>query len=239
MLIAGFFMVFASNGLNTWAIHYIPTNQSALLNGTAAFWIAGLGVFGRRGHPLTRWAVLGMIIGFAGTALMMIPKGWLACVLRVCWRSWGCSPRAAPGRSAHCTTAASTRTRAMFLDGHANVHGRADAADRRRRDGDPAHWSPNPAGLAALGVISRSSARRLAYTAYGWLSLNAAPALLCTPARSRYLRHRLPGGVAVSRRASVQCATRRHGDHYRRRVLLDPAGGLVIDPKTLGEPKAQ
>ena len=68
-------MVFASNGLNTWAIHYIPTNQSALLNGTAAFWIAGLGVFGRRGHPLTRWAVLGMGIGFAGAALMLIPKG--------------------------------------------------------------------------------------------------------------------------------------------------------------------
>src|SRR5271169_1627528 len=84
VLIAGFFMVFASNGLNTWAIHYIPTNQSALLNGTAAFWIAGLGVFGRRGHPLTRWAVLGLGIGFLGAALMLIPKGplstssWLA-----------------------------------------------------------------------------------------------------------------------------------------------------------------
>src|SRR5271163_4367347 len=60
VLIAGFFMVFASNGLNTWAIHYIPSNQSALLNGTAAFWLAGLGVCGPRGIPLTRWAVLGL-----------------------------------------------------------------------------------------------------------------------------------------------------------------------------------
>jgi drug/metabolite transporter (DMT)-like permease len=34
-------------------------------------------VFGKRGHPLTRWAVVGMIIGFAGTALMLIPKGGL------------------------------------------------------------------------------------------------------------------------------------------------------------------
>src|SRR5208283_452622 len=73
--VAGFFMVFLSNGLNTWAIRYIPSNQSALLNATSAFWIAGLGVFGRRGHPLTRWAVLGMVIGFLGAALMMIPKG--------------------------------------------------------------------------------------------------------------------------------------------------------------------
>src|SRR6202163_2188103 len=76
--VAGFFMVFVSNGLNTWAIRYLPTNQSALLNGTSAFWIAGLGVFGRRGHPLTRWAVLGMAIGFFGAALMLIPKGPLS-----------------------------------------------------------------------------------------------------------------------------------------------------------------
>ena len=58
VLIAGLFMIFISNGLNVWAIRYLPTNQSALLNGTSAFWIAGLGVFGKRGHPLTRWAVL-------------------------------------------------------------------------------------------------------------------------------------------------------------------------------------
>ena len=75
VLVAGFFMIFLSNGLNVWAIRYLPTNQSALLNGTSAFWIAGLGVFGRRGHPLTRWAILGLTIGFLGTALMFMPHG--------------------------------------------------------------------------------------------------------------------------------------------------------------------
>src|ERR1700692_1876652 len=77
VLITGFFMVFVSNGLNAWAMQFIPTNESALLNGTAAFWIAGLGVFGPRGHALTRWAVLGLGIGFAGTALMLAPDGGL------------------------------------------------------------------------------------------------------------------------------------------------------------------
>src|SRR6202167_757721 len=72
--VVGFFMIFVSNGLNTWSMRYLASNQSALLNGTSAFWIAGLGVFGRRGHPLTRWAVLGLIIGFLGAALMLIPK---------------------------------------------------------------------------------------------------------------------------------------------------------------------
>ena len=74
VIIAGFFMVFVSNGLNTWAMRYLPSNQSALLNGTSAFWIAGLGTFGRRGHPLTRSAILGLVIGFLGAALMLIPK---------------------------------------------------------------------------------------------------------------------------------------------------------------------
>src|SRR6202030_2116815 len=72
LLVTGFFMVFVSNGLNAWAMQFIATNESALLNGTSAFWIAGLGLFGPRGHPLTRWAVLGLAIGFAGTAMILI-----------------------------------------------------------------------------------------------------------------------------------------------------------------------
>src|SRR6202035_4373721 len=73
--IAGFLMIFISNGLNTWSMQYLPSNELALLNSTSAFWIAGLGVFGRRGHPLTRSAVLGLVIGFIGAVLMLIPKG--------------------------------------------------------------------------------------------------------------------------------------------------------------------
>src|SRR5260221_14681449 len=77
VLVTGFFMVFVSNGLNAWAMQFIATNESALLNGTSAFWIAGLGVFGPRGHPLTRLAILGLAIAFAGTALMLVPDDGL------------------------------------------------------------------------------------------------------------------------------------------------------------------
>src|SRR5258708_22477573 len=77
LLVTGFLMVFVSNGLNVWAMQFIATNEWAVLNGTSAFWIAGLGVFGPRGHPLTRWAILGLAIGFAGTALMLVPDGGL------------------------------------------------------------------------------------------------------------------------------------------------------------------
>src|ERR1700692_4221462 len=57
LLVTGFLMVFVSNGLNAWAMQFIATNESALLNGTAEFWTRGLGGVGQRGHPLTGWGV--------------------------------------------------------------------------------------------------------------------------------------------------------------------------------------
>ncbi len=75
--VTGFFMVFVSNGLNAWALQYIPSNESALLNATSAFWIAGLGMKGPRGHPLARRSVIGLGIGFAGTAVMLVPANGL------------------------------------------------------------------------------------------------------------------------------------------------------------------
>ena len=72
--ITGFFMVVTSNGLSTWSLQHIPSNQAALLTGTSAFWIAGLGQFGRRGHPLTRSALAGLLISFVGAVLMLIDR---------------------------------------------------------------------------------------------------------------------------------------------------------------------
>ncbi len=236
VLIAGFFMVFASNGLNTWAIHYIPTNQSALLNGTAAFWIAGLGVFGRRGHPLTRWAVLGMIIGFAGTALMMIPKGGMRAssllaqlgVLTACG-AWALG-------TLYYRSIDTNLSSLMFMAMQMCMGGLM-LLTVAVAHGDPAHWSPNPAGLAALCYLTFFSSC-LAYTAYGWLSLNAAPALIGTygyvnPAIASFLgwqfldEHlsnvQLVGMVII---IAAVC-------------ILTLPGGSLTDPKTLGEPKAQ
>ncbi len=69
-------MVFASNGLNAWAIRSIPTNESALLNGTAAFWIAGSRrVRAPRPSAEATGRSLASLIGFLGTALMLVPKG--------------------------------------------------------------------------------------------------------------------------------------------------------------------
>jgi len=178
VVIAGFFMVFAANGLNIWAIQYLPSNQSALLNSTAAFWIAGLGVFGRRGHPLSRPAVASLCIGFLGTALMLVPKGTLhlehvlaeSAALAACC-AWAVGTLYYRSISTSLSPLMFMATQ-MFMGGLmmlsvALLHG------------DPAHFSPNVPGLVALGYLTLVSSC-LAFTAYGWLSLNATPAIIGT-----------------------------------------------------------
>jgi drug/metabolite transporter (DMT)-like permease len=176
--VAGFFMVFLSNGLNTWAIQYIPTNQSALLNGTAAFWIAGLGVFGRRGHPLNRWAVLGMCIGFAGAALMLIPKGGLRttnllaelAALTACC-AWALG-------TLYYRSIDTSLSSLMFMALQMFMGGMM-LLMVALVNGDTAHWAPNTPGLIAMGYLTLCSSC-LAYTAYGWLSLNSTPTVIGT-----------------------------------------------------------
>jgi drug/metabolite transporter (DMT)-like permease len=236
VIIAGFFMVFVSNGLNTWAIRYLPTNQSALLNGTSAFWIAGLGVFGRRGHPLTRSAVLGLVIGFLGAALMLIPTEPLstksvlaqAGVLTAClaWSLGTLYYRSIDTElSSLMFMALQMLMGGLMLLGVGIVHG------------DTAHWAPSISGLTALFYLTFFSSC-LAYTAYGWLSLNAAPALIGTygyvnPAIAsflgwQFLHEHLSGAQLIGMVVIIAGVS-----------ILTLPGGSLTDPKTLAEPKTQ
>jgi drug/metabolite transporter (DMT)-like permease len=236
VIIVGFFMIFVSNGLNTWAIRFLPSNQSALLNGTSAFWIAGLGVFGRRGHPLTRWAVLGLGTGFLGAALMLIPKEPFSAksllaqagVLTACF-SWSLGTLYYRSIDTELSSLMFMALQ-MFMGGlmllcFGIIHG------------DAAYWVPTTSGLIALFYLTFFSSC-LAYTAYGWLSLNGTPALIGTygyvnPAIASFLgwqflhEHlsatQLVGMVVIIIGVSI----------------LTLPGGSLTDPKTLAEPKTQ
>jgi multidrug transporter EmrE-like cation transporter len=98
---------------------------------------------------------------------------------RACWRNAARSPPAARGRSAPCTTAASTPLELAHVHGHADVHGRPDAARRRHRDTAIPRVGRRTRPAWALFYLTFFSSC-LAYTAYGWLSLNATPALIGT-----------------------------------------------------------
>jgi drug/metabolite transporter (DMT)-like permease len=236
VIIAGFFMVFISNGLNTWAMHYIPSNQSALLNGTSAFWIAGLGVFGRRGHPLTRSAILGLVIGFIGAGLMLIPKGPLtsdglraqAAVLTACF-SWSLG-------TLYYRSIDTQLSSMMFMALQMLVGGIMLLSVAMAR-GDSMPWPPSTSGVIAVCYLTFFSSC-LAYTAYGWLSLNVSPAVISTysyvnPAIAAFLGwqflHEHLSGVQLIGMVVIIVGV----------CLLTLPGGSLSDPKTLAEPKTQ
>jgi drug/metabolite transporter (DMT)-like permease len=234
--IAGLFMIFISNGLNTWAMQYLPSNEAALLNGTSAFWIAGLGVFGRRGHPLTRSAVLGLVIGFIGSVLMLIPKGPLLtkgslaqlAVLTAC-ASWSLG-------TLYYRSITTELTSMMFMALQMLLGGLMLLSLALAR-GDSMHWPPSAPGLVALCYLTFLSSG-LAYTAYGWLTMHATPTIISTysyvnPAIAAFL-----GWLVLH-------------EHLTRLQLIGMAviivgvciltvpGGSLTDPKTLAEPKTQ
>jgi len=234
--ITGFFMVFVSNGLNAWAIQYLPTHESALLNGTAAFWIAGLGVFGPRGHPLTRSAVVGLAVGFSGTAMMLLPQDGLAAsnvfaelgVLLACL---------AFSLGTLYYRSIETRVGALMFMAMQLACGGLMLLAVAVIHGDWARWTFNAPGLLALGYLTLVSSC-IAFTAYGWLTRHAAPALIGTysyvnPAIAAFLgwqflherltRIQLTGMVIIIIGVSI----------------LTLPGGSVTDPKTLAEPKTQ
>jgi drug/metabolite transporter (DMT)-like permease len=234
--VTGFFMVFVSNGLNAWAIQFLPTNESALLNGTAAFWIAGLGVFGPRGHPLTRSAVVGLAIGFAGTAMMLVPQGSLRSSSLLAQLGVLCACLAFSLGTLYYRSVDTPVGSIMFMAMQLTYGGLMLLAVAVVH-GDAARWTFNAPGMLALGYLTLVSSC-IAFTAYGWLTRHAAPALIGTysyvnPAIAAFLgwqflherltRFQLMGMAIIIIGVSI----------------LTLPGGSVTDPKTLAEPKTQ
>ncbi len=236
VVVTGFFMVFLNNGLNAWAIQYIPTNQAALLNGTAAFWIAGLGVYGPRGHPLSRAATVGLLIGFAGTALMLVPQD----------PAHRAALPAQGGALGACFAFSlgtlyyrgiDTEVRPLMFMGMQLWCGGCMLLAVALIHGDFARWTFDAPGVAALGYLTFVSSS-LAFTAYGWLTRNATPAAIgsysyVNPAIAAFVgwqflhehlsRLQLVGMVVI---IIGVC-------------LLTLPGSSLTDPKTLVEPKTQ
>ena len=74
-IVMGLFLLVGGNGLVVWGEQWVASNQAALIIATTALWLAGLGMLGPQGQPLTRVTLLGLVAGFAGVALLMFPNG--------------------------------------------------------------------------------------------------------------------------------------------------------------------
>jgi drug/metabolite transporter (DMT)-like permease len=177
-----------------------------------------------------------MVIGFLGAALMLIPKEPLstngllaqAGVLTACF-SWSLG-------TLYYRSIDTELSSLMFM-GLQMLMGGLMLLAVGIVHGDAAHWAPNTSGLAALFYLTFFSSC-LAYTAYGWLSLNSTPALIGTygyvnPAIAaflgwRFLHEHLSGIQLIGMVIIIVGVS-----------ILTLPGGSLTDPKTLAEPKTQ
>jgi drug/metabolite transporter (DMT)-like permease len=174
-LLMGFFaltLLVLSSGPATYALQYLPSNEVALLNASLALWIAGLGTLGPKGQKVTFRSMAGLLLGFAGVALLVWPEsevhldshlGWQLLVLAGCL-SWAIGTIVYRNQTL-AVGPVGFNAILMLLGGVGLVV--AGAAS-----GEVPRWHWEMRGMLAMLYLALIGSA-LAYTAYTWLLKNA------------------------------------------------------------------
>jgi drug/metabolite transporter (DMT)-like permease len=179
MFIVAIGNVLIANGCTNWAMQYVPSNQTAILNASAALWIALLATRGRRAHALDRRTLIGLAVGFAGTALIIWPRGGslqanhfgMQLLILVAVFSWSASTVYI--RNVHSKLDVLAFTAIQMLLGGLMLTALGLAT------GEAAQWHWSKSGLIAMAYLTLASSC-LAYTAFAWLARNTTPAKVGT-----------------------------------------------------------
>jgi drug/metabolite transporter (DMT)-like permease len=169
--------VLVSNGFNVLAMQHVASNVSAVLNATPALMIAWLGTFGHRASPLSGTARLGLVTGFGGVLLVLWPDDLAALGAGLRWQllilvgCLGWSLATVYFRNATLLNAPLTFLSLQMLAGGAALLAWAAF----RGDGLAMNWTPG--GTAAFLWLTVMSSC-LAYSAYQFLALHAAPVVV-------------------------------------------------------------
>jgi drug/metabolite transporter (DMT)-like permease len=75
VVLCGVLMVAIGNLSVVWAEQWVPSGFAALFVGTAPFWVTLIELMRRSGERIDRRRGIGMLIGFAGVALLVTPHG--------------------------------------------------------------------------------------------------------------------------------------------------------------------
>ncbi|HUQ11598.1 MAG TPA: EamA family transporter [Steroidobacteraceae bacterium] len=178
LLIVAVGSVLIPNACTNWAMQYIASNQTAILNATAALWIALFATQGRRAHPLDRRTIIGLVIGFGGTALIVWPRdgarvdhlGMQLLILLIVF-IW--SATTVYIRNAHSKLDLLPFSSMQMLLGGVMMTGLGLAL------GEAERWTWSRPGLIAMAYLTVASSC-VAYTAFSWLARNTTPALVGT-----------------------------------------------------------
>lgn len=179
------------NGLQVWAMQWVPSHTSALLNSSSALWIVVFGLLGARAHRPSARETVGLVVGFAGTALLIWPSA--AGIAE----SGGATLAGAPGGSLLLPQLAillacviwalgtiymrnhSLKLELFAVVGLPMMLGGAWMTLAGLAGGELARWHLSVPGLIALAYLVVFSCC-FAYTAYAWLARHATPAQVGT-----------------------------------------------------------
>ena len=174
----GVMMLVGGNGLVTYSEQWVPSNQAALVVGTSALWIAWFGTFGAKGEKLKPLAIAGLLLGFAGVAVLvgggisarMAPVLAYAALLLapITWAVGSVYARRYPVANTPLITAALQMLTAGIV---MTVMGLAMGEQSHIR------WEPRALIAMAYLIVFGSC---IAYAAYIWLVHEVTPALLGT-----------------------------------------------------------
>jgi drug/metabolite transporter (DMT)-like permease len=178
MFIVALGNVVIANGATNIAMQHVASNTTAILNASAALWIALLATRGRRAHAIDRRTLTGLIVGFAGTMLIIWPTDGFAAnhvgyqlLILVAVFSW--SAATVYIRNAHSKLDILTFTAVQMTLGGLMLTLSGVAT------GELAEWRWSKTGLVAMGYLTILSSC-LAYTAFAWLAKNTTPAMVGT-----------------------------------------------------------
>jgi drug/metabolite transporter (DMT)-like permease len=178
LLIVAAGSVVIPNSLTNWAMQTVASNQAAILNASAALWIAMFATRGRRAHALDRRTIAGLIIGFTGAALILWPRGGIVV------RDFGMQVLILVAVFVWSATTVYIR----------NVHSKLDLLAFSALQmllggvmmtsvgltlGEAAEWNWSRSGLIAMAYLTLASSC-VAYTAFSWLAKNTTPAMVGT-----------------------------------------------------------
>ena len=173
-------LIVVGNGVVTWAEQWVPSNLAALLISSSALWMSWFGTFGAKGTPLTPKIRLGLAIGFAGVALLMLPglDDRTGLLLPMC--AIICSSMAWCGGTIYGRSAALGLPPLIFA-GCQMLVGGSILLMLGLVNGEAARVEWTAAGLGGLAYLTLFGSC-LAYGTYMWLIHNTTPARLATVA---------------------------------------------------------
>jgi len=167
-----------SNGLAVHALRHVASNQAALISSRWAFWIAWLGMYGRRATPVSARTWIGLTVGFLGVGVLVCAKGfgdhahvgWQLLVLlaSLCWALATMMIRES---HTECDPLAFTACYLLF--------GGALLATLGFISGDATRWVWSPTGLISIVFLAIFSST-LGFVAYTYLLLHETPSRIGT-----------------------------------------------------------